>query len=68
MKYLTSHLSENNLSYFQHMIRAYRFAWDAFKIAVVLKIHAIFPFIWETKASDLTQELHRKMMKVENER
>ena len=68
MKHFTNHLSENNLSYFQHMIRAYSFAYDAFKIVAVLKIHAIFPFIWETKASELTQELHRKMMKVENER
>jgi hypothetical protein len=40
-----SHLSNNNLGYFQHLVRAW-------KLSFVLLIHGLFPFIWETKASD----------------
>jgi len=67
VKSFTGHLSKSNLSYFQHMFRAWGFAYDAFKIVAILKVHAILPFVWETRASELTRELHHKMMKVENE-
>jgi hypothetical protein len=40
-----SHLSENNMGYFNHLIRAWRWAF-------VLLIHGIFPNVWETKVSD----------------
>jgi hypothetical protein len=40
-----SHLSENNIGYFGHLIRAWRWAF-------VLLIHGIFPNVWETKVSD----------------
>ena len=40
-----SHLSDNGLNYFQHLIRAWR-------LSFILFVHGLFPFIWETKASD----------------
>ena len=40
-----SHLQENNISYFRHLIRAWRWAF-------MLLVHGIFPDIWKTKVSD----------------
>lgn len=39
-----SHLSDNNLGYFQHLFRAWKWAF-------MLLVHGLFPFIWETKVS-----------------
>jgi len=61
MKRLTRHLVDVDLSYFQHMFRAWGFAYDAFKIMFILKVHAILPFIWEHKASEKLEELLEKM-------
>jgi hypothetical protein len=40
-----SHLSDNNIGYFDHLLRAWKWAF-------VLLVHGLFPFIWETKVSD----------------
>jgi hypothetical protein len=40
-----SHLSDNNIGYFDHLLRAWMWAF-------VLLVHGLFPFIWETKVSD----------------
>ena len=40
------HLEEINETYFQHL----RFAWS---VAFVLLVHGLFPWIWETKASQM---------------
>ena len=40
------HLKNTGYTYFGHMFRA-------FKIAGILIVHGIFPFFWETKASDM---------------
>ena len=40
-----SHLNDTGFNYFQHLIRAW-------KLSFVLLVHGLFPFIWETKASD----------------
>jgi len=42
------HLEEIEESYFQHLC----FAW---KVAFVLIIHGLLPFLWETKASELME-------------
>jgi len=39
------HLKDNNISYINHLLRAWKWAF-------VLIIHGLFPFIWETKVSD----------------
>jgi hypothetical protein len=41
-----SHLKEVNKGYFEHL-------FGAWKIAIVLIVHGIFPDVWKTKASDL---------------
>lgn len=41
-----SHLKDVQMTYFQHLNRA-------FKISAVLIIHGLFPNIWKTKASEL---------------
>lgn len=44
-----SHLKDVNMNYFTHLLRAY-------KVALVLMVHGIFPNIWKTKASDILNE------------
>jgi hypothetical protein len=40
-----THLSDNNIGYFEHLHRAWRWA-------LILLIHGIFPEIYKTKVSD----------------
>lgn len=40
-----AHLKENNIGYFQHLYRAWRWA-------IILLIHGIYPEIYKTKVSD----------------
>lgn len=40
-----SHLTDNNIGYFKHLYRAWRWAF-------ILLVHGIFPNIWKTKVSD----------------
>ncbi len=40
-----THLSDNNIGYFKHLIRAWRWSF-------ILLVHGIFPEIWKTKVSD----------------
>jgi len=42
---MSSHLQDNHISYFSHLIRAWRWAF-------ILLVHGIFPNIWKTKVSD----------------
>ncbi len=44
-----SHLKDVNMSYIKHLLRAY-------KVAVILLVHGLFPNIWKTKASDILNE------------
>ncbi len=44
-----SHLRDVKMTYFQHLVRAY-------KVAFILMVHGIFPNIWKTKASDILNE------------
>lgn len=44
-----SHLKDVDMTYFQHLRRAYR-------VAFILMVHGIFPNIWKTKASDILHE------------
>lgn len=41
-----SHLTDVNMTYFQHMRRS-------FKVSFILIVHGLFPNIWKTKASDI---------------
>ena len=39
-----THLKENNIGYFKHLYRAWRWAF-------ILLVHGIFPEIWKTTVS-----------------
>ena len=40
-----SHLSENGMTYFSHLLRAWKWAF-------MLIVHGLFPNVWETKVSE----------------
>lgn len=40
-----THLSDNNIGYFRHLCRAWRWGF-------ILLVHGIFPDIWKTKVSE----------------
>lgn len=39
------HLEDINMGYFEHLIQAWR-------MGIILLVHGVFPFLWETKVSD----------------
>ena len=42
---LNQHLKDVNMSYFSHLYHAWR-------MGIILLVHGVFPWIWETKVSD----------------
>ena len=52
LKLFTAHPHKVGESYFQHLCIAMRFSFQLFFLAVILFIHALFPFLLETKGSD----------------
>ena len=48
----TKHPKEVNETYFQHMCCAFKFHCTLLKLSMCALIHAIFPFLCETTASD----------------
>jgi len=40
------HLEENNKTYFEHLLHAW-------KVAGILIIHGLLPMVWTTKATDI---------------
>lgn len=40
-----NHLKNTNMGYFKHLFHAWR-------MATILIVHGILPFVWETKVSD----------------
>jgi len=61
MRQLTKHLSETNMTYFQHMRRATGISLSLSIAAISCMIHGFFPFMFETKASDLIKDLVRRI-------
>ena len=57
----TRHLRENNITWFNHAIRAAIWAYKTQKIAIALIIHSIFPFLFENYSSIKIQEIEREM-------
>jgi hypothetical protein len=50
-----SHLKEIDEHYFQHL-------WFAWRVAFVLIVHGLFPFVWEHKASEMMRK--RNIIKI----
>ena len=54
----TKHPKEVNETYFEHMCCAFKFHFTLLKLSTAALIHAIFPFLCETTASDGIKELN----------
>ena len=63
--YNLNHLSERNLTYFQHMHRAMRFGFLLILGGISSMIHSIIPFILTTHGSDTVRKIFHE---IENER
>jgi len=57
----TAHPHKVGESYFQHCLTAMRFSFQTLYIAIVLFIHALFPFLFETKGSNKILQLANTM-------
>jgi hypothetical protein len=51
------HLTENSMSYFEHMFFALLYSGLCFLASIYLLIHAIFPCFYQTAGSDLVKML-----------
>ncbi len=51
------HLEENNQGYFMHMFCATKYAIKLYVASQILIVHAIFPFLFETTASDIIKDI-----------
>ena len=52
-KKLTEHLSENNMTYWQHLYFAFCYGVICLVAGLCLIIHSVFPFWFQTAGSDL---------------
>ena len=59
----TKHPKEVNVTYFEHMWCAIKFSFKLECLACCAFIHAIFPFLCETTASDGVKKLNDCMKK-----
>jgi len=51
-EFLTKHLTEQNMTYRQHLVHALTYSVTLAVCSVVLVFHAFFPFVLEKFASD----------------
>ena len=59
----TEHPHSVGETYFEHMRCAMKFHYTLLKLSMCALIHAIFPFLCETTASDGIKELNNCMQK-----
>jgi hypothetical protein len=48
-----SHLNDNNIGYFRHLFRAWRWAF-------ILFVHGLLPEVWQTKVGDEIEQERNK--------
>lgn len=64
MKHLfTKHPSGVGETYVQHMLMAFSFSGCLLVVSVVCVVHGVFPFLFETKASSMVDDLYERMCK-----
>ena len=54
----TKHPKEVNETYIEHMCCAFKFHFTLLRLSMCALVHAIFPFLCETTASDGIKELN----------
>jgi len=57
MKY-SSHLTENNISYIEHMKRAFSISYRMISTGLKMIVHGIIPCVWITAATDTVNQLN----------
>ena len=62
MKLFTEHPKSVGENYFQHMASAAAFSGQMFTGALCCLLHALFPFLFERKASGIIVELNDRMV------
>ena len=66
LKFLNRHLVENNVSYFQHMKIAAGLSITLTFSGMLCLIHAIFPFLFSTTATDTASKIYHNHVKKED--
>tara|TARA_R100000008_G_C3554815_1_gene152574 strand:+ start:854 stop:1129 length:276 start_codon:yes stop_codon:yes gene_type:complete len=59
----TKHPHSVGETYFEHMCCAFKFHCTLLKLSIAALVHAIFPFLCETTASDGVKKLNKCMRK-----
>jgi hypothetical protein len=57
----SEHPNKVGESYAKHLVYAWKKSFCFLKISIVCFIHGLFPFIWETRASDRVKEVSEEM-------
>ena len=63
----TKHPKEVNETYLQHMCCAFKFHYTLLRLSLCALVHAIFPFLFKTTASDGIKTLNDCMQKRNNQ-
>ena len=59
--FLTKHLNENNLTYYEHLKRSLSFYNELQVGAIKASVHAFIPFLFETSTTDLVNKLKEEL-------
>ena len=62
------HLEEQGMTYFEHYVRALKFALWSMKMYAVCIVHAVFPFWFEDTFSNEIKQLSKTIEEEENGR
>jgi hypothetical protein len=57
------HLHETKMGYFQHLVFAWKFGLRCLFASLAAFLHGAFPFIWETKSSEIVLDLGKLISK-----
>jgi hypothetical protein len=66
LRIFTRHLNEQNLTYSEHFIRAFKLSLRSGLASLVFFIHALFPFIFEIYGSVTISSIHNDINKKSN--
>ncbi len=58
---LSNHLSETNLTYFKHALRAGRISLLLLAASAICFLHALIPFIFEETASKIVKKIAKEI-------
>lgn len=56
-----SHPAEKNFTYWQHLVHALKLSGALFRASFCVAIHAFFPFVFITTASNTIRELNQNL-------